>query len=103
MKKSKSFKSLLLSDYDSPSVEIVKLNTNAGLCVENEATLKFPAAGFSKGTSRRYKDSYGYWWSSSYRDPTYAYSLSFSSIAVTIGPDGFNTRSHGQSIRPVSD
>ncbi len=70
---------------------------------DNGACLFFPAAGFGINTGLSLAGSSGYYWSSS-RDPSdtdFAYSLDFDSGYV--GPQSYNYRYHGLSVRPVSD
>lgn len=69
---------------------------------KSAALLFFPAAGSGNGTTLSNAGSYGRYWSSSlYSSLSGAYSLFFSSSSVN--PQNINGRSHGRSVRPVSD
>lgn len=63
--------------------------------------LFFPAAGDSTSDSPSSGGILGYYWSSTWDSPDYAYSLGFSSATV-ISQVGYY-RYHGTSVRPVSD
>ena len=59
----------------------------------------FPASGYYSSTSLSFRGTDGYYWSSSYNSPTYAYDLWFSSSKVT--PTHDYVRRLGLTVRPV--
>ena len=70
--------------------------------MESAGAVFLPAAGHRSGTSASVigAGSYGYYWSSTYRDSRYAYTLYFTSGQITMYENGFY-RFHGRSVRLV--
>ena len=65
----------------------------------NGNSIFLPAAGDYNGTSLYDRGSYGYYWSASFNDSSYAYFLYFFSSGVY--PQGLNSRYYGFSVRAV--
>ena len=65
-------------------------------------TVFLPAAGYRYGASTiNYLNTYGFYWSATYKDSRYAYSLNFSDN--WINPEGDSQRYFGRSVRLVSN
>ena len=69
--------------------------------MEAAGAVFLPAAGFRNGTSVSSVGSYGYYWSSSYLNSTYAFNLFFYSGSVY--PGSSDRRYYGFSVRLVSE
>ena len=67
---------------------------------KNGNSIFLPAAGYRSGSSLDYKDSKGFYWSSTLAGGTQAYYVSFTSNDVSNDSDN---RYYGQSVRPVYD
>ena len=65
----------------------------------NGNSVFFPASGYYSGTTLGYRGSHGLYWSSSFYSSAYAYYMDFDSSAV--GPQGYNDRRFGFSVRAV--
>lgn len=80
----------------------VTVNGIVGLYIQstiNGARLFFSCSGFGSGSSRYYRGSYGYFWSSTWNSARSARSLSFGSGGV--GPQNDNGRYVGFAVRAV--
>ena len=69
--------------------------------LEDQGCVFLPAAGYRGGTSVSSVGSNGYYWSSTSRDGTYAYYMSFSGSNVT--PEIYHARSYGYPVRLVKN
>lgn len=80
----------------------VTLNNVSGLLLTSRAngrTLFLPAAGRYNGTSLESRDVTGYYWSTLYGTPLYAYRLLFEESRINTSDS--NSRRFGFPIRPV--
>lgn len=70
------------------------------LKTDSSKKIFFPAVGYYVGTTLSYSGTYGYYWSSTYYDSSYAYRLYFDSSSVSTG---HRYRYNGMPIRPIKD
>ena len=80
----------------------VNVNGIVGLYIRSKANGKrlfFPCSGYGYGTSRNYRGSYGYYWSSTWSSTRYARSLNVYSGGVN--PQNNSNRYGGFAVRAV--